>query len=193
MTPLFKKAHAVKYLVISFFIGGISVFLMYFHTAAENNGVVGNEISKTEQQPTTVEVSGPLTVNVILQRHYLDGKTSEEVLKETIWSMEDFWANYSDWQLVDQQEGKMIFKKNIDDISPLLKTNGYFGISEDGTLSIFKGIPAESEEVIQSFFQIDISKLESRQQEELKKGIPVVSKDHYIQVIESFKTLSVKQ
>ncbi|HHY72872.1 MAG TPA: regulator [Bacillus bacterium] len=193
MTPLFKKAHAVKYLVVGFLISGISVFLFFFDTAAENNGVAEKQINKSETQTNAIQVSGPLTVNVILQRQYIDGNTSEEVVKETIWSMEDFWAEYYDWQLVDHREGQMIFRKNIDDISPLLKANGYFGITEDGILTIFKGVPEKSEEVIQSFFQIDISKLESRQQEELKKGIPVVSKDHYIQVIDSFKTLGIKQ
>lgn len=192
MTPLFKRAHAVKYLLASIFVGGILLFCMYHDTVASNNGVEENLTIKSQEMKAD-EVTGPLTVNVILQLHYLDGNTSEEVVKETIWSMEDFWAQYRDWQLVDQQEGQMIFKKNIDDISPLLKSNGYFGISEDGILTIFKGVPAESEEVIQSFFQIDVSKLESRQQEELKNGIPVVSKDHYIQVIESFKTLAIKQ
>lgn len=190
MTPLFRRANAVKYLILSLLIGGISVFFLLYQTAAENNGV---NIEQTEEVAQAMEVTGPLTVNVILQRQYLDGKTSEEVVTETIWSMEDFWAQYRDWQLVDQKEGQMIFRQTIDDISPLLKANGYFGISEDGTLTIFKGLPEQSEEVIQSFFQIDISKLESRQQQELKKGIPVVSKDHYIQVIESFKTLSIKQ
>jgi len=193
MTPLFKRAHAVKFLVLSFLIGGISGFLTLYHTAAENNGGESQQTGSIVQQSKAFQVTEPLTVNVILQRYYLDGKTSEEVVKETIWSMEDFWAQYRDWQLVDQQEGQLIFRKNIDDISPLLKANGYFGISEDGTLQIFKGIPAKSEEVIQSFFQIDVSKLESRQQEELKKGIPVISKDHYMQVIESFKTLAIKQ
>lgn len=190
MTPLFKRAHVVKYLVVSLVIAGFSIFFLLYQTAAENTEV---KIEQTKEEIQALEVTGPLTVNVILQQQYLDGNTSEKTVTETIWSMEDFWAQYRDWQLVDQKEGQMIFRKTIDDISPLLKANGYFGISEDGTLTIFKGLPAESEEVIQSFFQIDISKLESRQQEELKQGIPVVSKDHYIQVIESFKTLSIKQ
>lgn len=193
MTPLFRRAHAVKYLVLSLLIGGISIFFLLYQTAAENNGVKIEQTNTKAEMTPAMQVSGPLTVNVILQHQYLDGNTSEEVVTETILSMEDFWAQYKDWQLVDQKEGQMIFRKNIDDISPLLKASGYFGISEDGTLTIFKGLPEESEEVIQSFFQIDISKLETRQQEELKNGIPVVSKDHYIQVIESFKTLSIKQ
>ncbi|MEJ9371507.1 BofC N-terminal domain-containing protein, partial [Schinkia azotoformans] len=102
MTPLFKRAQAVKYLVLSLVIAGFSIFFLLYHTAAENNGV---RIEQTKEETQAIEVTGPLTVNVVLQQHYLDGNTSEETVTETIWSMEDFWAQYKDWQLVDQKEG----------------------------------------------------------------------------------------
>lgn len=191
MAPLLKRAHAVKLFIVSLIVGWISFFLFFDLTTAEN--ARGKDVIKAKNTASSIEaqeVTGPLTINVILQRHYLDGEISEEIVKETIWSMEDFWAEYRNWQLIDQQEGQMVFRQNLDDISPLMKADGYFGISEDGVLTIYKGKPG-SEEVIQSFFQIDVSKLETRQQEELKQGIPVVSKDHYQRVIESFKTLSV--
>ncbi|MFZ3588304.1 BofC C-terminal domain-containing protein [Bacillus sp. DJP31] len=135
------------------------------------------------------EVTGPLTVKVILERVFLDGEVSEEIKEETIWSMEDFWSEYANWQLIDQDEEQIVFQKNIDDISPLLKSNGYFGINKDHILTIFNGKP-ESDQVIQSFFQIDIDKLESRQHEELKMGIPIESKDKYVEVLEVFKPFS---
>jgi len=134
------------------------------------------------------EADEPLTVTVILERVYLDGGVSEELLEETIWSMEDFWAQYEDWQLVYQDEEQLVFQQHIDDISPLLKTNGYFGINDEGVLSIFNGKPDQSNNIIQSFFQIDIEKLESRQHELLKKGIKVGTKDEYMNVLETFKT-----
>lgn len=134
-------------------------------------------------------VQGPLSVKVVLQRIYLDGELSEEVTNETILSMEDFWAAYDDWQLIDQNEERIVFQRNVDDISPLLKTNGYFGIAGDGTLSIFNGKP-ETNEIIQSFFQIDIKKLESRKQDELMKGIRIQSKDQYLEVLKTLETYS---
>jgi forespore regulator of the sigma-K checkpoint len=136
------------------------------------------------------EDSGPVTKTIKLQRVYIDGDMSEEIKRETIWSMEDFWAQYDDWQLIDQDENRIVFRKFVDDISPLLKSNGYFGITEDGILTIFEGKPDESTKVIQSFFHIDVEKLESRQHDILKKGIPVQSKDHYVKVIETFKHYS---
>jgi forespore regulator of the sigma-K checkpoint len=134
-------------------------------------------------------VQNPLSVKVVLQRIYLDGEVSEEVTSETILSMEDFWAAYDGWKLIDQNEERIVFQRNIDDISPLLKTNGYFGIAGDGTLSIFNGKP-ETNDVIQSFFQIDIKKLESRKHDELIQGIRIQSKDQYFEVLKTLETYS---
>lgn len=128
----------------------------------------------------------PLQVEIILQRVYLDGEISEEKVAESIWSMENFWAKYDQWELVNTYEKGLVFKKQMDDISPLLKANGYFGITEDGTLTIFNGRPHQTN-IIQSFFQINLEKLESRKQLQLKKGIPIKTKDRYVNVLETFK------
>ncbi|HLO11903.1 MAG TPA: BofC C-terminal domain-containing protein [Pseudoneobacillus sp.] len=140
-------------------------------------------IPETEAASTIKE---PLQVEVILQREYLDGEVSEEKIIEKIWLMENFWVKYEQWELVDTYDKGLVFKKQMDDISPLLKANGYFGITEDGTLTIFNGKPHQTN-IIQSFFQINIDKLESRKQLELKNGIPIKTKDRYVQVLETFK------
>ncbi|WP_077621034.1 intercompartmental signaling factor BofC [Bacillus sinesaloumensis] len=148
---------------------------------------IGAELAE-ENKEAVQEVTGPLEVTVILERVYVDGEVSEEILKETILSMEDFWAQYENWNLVHQDEDQVVFQQHIDDISPLLKTNGYFGLTEDGILTIFNGKPEESDKVIQSFFQIDTDKLKSYEHDLLKKGIKVGTKDEYINVIETYKT-----
>jgi forespore regulator of the sigma-K checkpoint len=131
-------------------------------------------------------------MKVILERVYLDGEISEETVTETIWAAEDFWAKYENWTLIDMDDGVVVFRQQTDDISPLLKTNGYFGITEEGILTIFNGKP-QSSNIIQSFFQIDIQRLESKKCEELKEGIPIMTKDRYIEVLETFKTYSTDE
>jgi forespore regulator of the sigma-K checkpoint len=131
-------------------------------------------------------VKEPIQVEVILQRAYLDGEISEEKVVEKIWSMEHFWVKYEQWELVDTYDKGLVFKQQMDDISPLLKANGYFGITDDGTLTIFNGRPHQTN-IIQSFFQLNIEKLESRKHLELKKGIPIKTKDRYVNVLETFK------
>nr|WP_245934798.1 intercompartmental signaling factor BofC [Anoxybacillus vitaminiphilus] len=130
-------------------------------------------------------------MNIILERIYLDGEVSEEITEETVVSMKDIWKKYKGWQLVDMDDEQIVFQKSVNDISALSKANGYFGLTKDGTLSIFEGKPNESSRVIQSFFQIDIKKLESRQREQLKKGIRVVSKTRYKDIIETYRNFAL--
>lgn len=133
----------------------------------------------------------PIEVEVVLERVYLDGEVSEELVKENIYSLESFWSKYDDWQLINMEERSVVFRKQVDDISPLLKANGYFGITEDGVLTIYYGRP-EKLKIIQSFFQIDVGKLESTKHEQLKKGIPIKNKDRYVEVLETFKNYTIQ-
>ncbi|HEU5139710.1 MAG TPA: BofC C-terminal domain-containing protein [Bacillales bacterium] len=145
-----------------------------------------------EQQQDAYQVTGPKTVNVYLKRVFLDGRTSVDKKEVTIWSMEDFWSRFSNWQLVDQNTSRVVFKKKVNDISPVLKASGYFGLSKDDILTIYKGKP-EKKEAIHSFFHIDVEELESELQSELRKGIPVRTKGHYKKVIKRLKEYSAKE
>jgi forespore regulator of the sigma-K checkpoint len=187
--------------VVGILLFGLSIFgLLSNHSLkAEAKGATPEErvinqnkqeSQEKEENQEVIQVTAPRTITVILQRLYVDGEISEEKVEEKILSMEDFWASYDTWSIVDQSEGSITFQKSVDDISPLLKANGYFGIAGDGTLSIFKGKP-DSNNVIQSFFQIDMEKLESRQHSNLKNGIPIKSKERYNQLLESYKNFSL--
>ncbi|WP_227937834.1 intercompartmental signaling factor BofC [Alkalihalobacillus deserti] len=176
--------------VISLFL---SILIVLTGLVVWNTTVIeGSQIEKESRKPETVTVMGPQTIDVILERVYLDGEISQERVQETIWSTEDFWAFYEDWVLIDQNETEMIFRKQIDDISPLLKMNGYFGITEEGILSIYEGEP-NKERVIQSFFQLDTTKLKSQQHSDLMRGIPVQDLKHYEEVLQAFGQYKSKQ
>ncbi|MBY6051067.1 intercompartmental signaling factor BofC [Cytobacillus firmus] len=168
----------------------IAVASLFFSFSADASSIINeksNSVHEVESNREEKNIEGPLMIKVILEREYLDGEVSQETIEETIWTLEDFWAKYDQWQLVDMDIDYMVFRRKMDDISPLLKANGYFGVTEDGTLTIFNGKPQKMN-IIQSFFQIDLGKLESTKCEELKKGIPIVSKDRYVEVLETFKS-----
>ncbi|MCM3704411.1 MULTISPECIES: intercompartmental signaling factor BofC [Cytobacillus] len=163
---------------------GAASFYLFFQMDAFNFLFNGTSLyAKAAEE----QIESPLKLEVILEREYLDGEVSQETIEETIWTLEDFWAKYDQWQLVDMDIDYIVFRREVDDISPLLKANGYFGITEDGTLTIFNGKP-EKTNIIHSFFQIDLGKLEGTKCEELKKGIPIISKDRYVEVLETFKS-----
>ncbi|MGG3564603.1 intercompartmental signaling factor BofC [Neobacillus rhizosphaerae] len=181
----------MRFTWIAMYRFGLAVFAVtLFMFSGWAPGITGS--AAQQEPPQNQQKKEPLHMTVILERVYLDGELSQEVVQETCWSMENFWAKYDQWQLVDMDESTMVFRRPVDDISPLLKANGFFGITEDGVLTIFNGRPDRSK-IIQSFFQIDIRKLESKTQEELIQGIPIISKDHYVEVLETFKPYSIKK
>lgn len=131
----------------------------------------------------------PLRLKVTLEKVYVDREISQEQLIETAASWEEFWTKYKGWTAVDIGKESIVLRRQVEDISPLLKANGYFGLNGEGVLAIFNGKPPYSQ-IIQSFFQINVEKLESRKQAELRKGIPIKTKDRYVEVLESFKPYS---
>lgn len=126
------------------------------------------------------------TVEVHLVREYIDGERSTEVVKETVDSISDIFETYQGWQLVEHNDNYVKLYKKIQDISPLLKTNGYFGLSGNGILTIFDGKPSD-ENAVQSFYQLDIDKLESNLINKLKLGIPIKTKNDFVTVITKLK------
>lgn len=110
------------------------------------------------------------TINVQLEKVYLDGDVSIERQRASLEDKDTFWAQYKGWTLVEQREDFALFRKQIDDISPLSKANGYIGLSEDGVISTFHGRPDGWAEPIHLFFQIDTSRLESHVKRDLHKA-----------------------
>lgn len=164
-------------------IASVLIFMSTVVFYNSSDSLAAANMEKSDENDTN------LNINVILERVYLDGDVSQETVVETIWSFEDFWAKYDAWQLIDMNKEQVVFRRHMDDISPLLKANGYFGITDEGVLTIFNGRPNKAN-IIQSFFQIDLGKLESKKCEELKKGIPIMTKDRYIEVLQSFSDYS---
>src|SRR4051794_31870583 len=115
-----------------YIFAGFAVLLFMFIFNAEGMTMIGSASPMDSDQKE--EKTEPVNVTVILERVYLDGEVSQEVVHETCWSMENFWAKYDQWQLIDSDESAMVFRKQVNDISPLLKANGFFGITEDGVL-----------------------------------------------------------
>ncbi|MGB7998700.1 MAG: BofC C-terminal domain-containing protein [Anaerobacillus sp.] len=176
-----KNLYPIILLVFLITVGGTAGF-------ASGGKVDGLEVQEVKQS----EERGPLEVEVILKTNYADGISTQQTVYETIWAMEDFWSEYADWQLVDQEEGRMVFERNIEDISPVSKENGHFGLTEDGVLTIFDGNPSD-DKVIQTFFQIDVGKLESSRRQQLMDGIPIESWYQFEDVIQSFSKMKTSE
>lgn len=132
------------------------------------------------------------TISVKLERVYIDGEVSEEMIQETNRTMDEILKEYAGWAIVAKTNSSVHLRKEIDDISPLLKMNGYFGLSKDGFFNLYDGRPKE-DNVIQSFFQINTKKLKSYERIELQNGIPVLSRENYENVLKTYKRYATSE
>ncbi|MFC7393208.1 BofC C-terminal domain-containing protein [Scopulibacillus cellulosilyticus] len=133
----------------------------------------------------------PVVVYVHLKKDYLDGISIERTVEEHPLSLKDIFLSYQDWQLVKQTNDNIYFEKRVNDISPVAKTVGIFGLTNDRTLTIFEGNP-DKNQIIQTFFQIDTKALEANEVKDLNKGIPVRNKKHFQQVMNALAKYAEK-
>ncbi|WP_062513856.1 BofC C-terminal domain-containing protein [Halobacillus sp. KGW1] len=143
---------------------------------------IDGKVSESSTEETRVQVE-PLTLIVVLKKHYRDGVTETTQEEETIWSMPDFWAEYAGWTVEEQEVGKIVFQRQVEDISPLTKSQGYFGLNKDGELAVFQGLPDHGE-VIESFKPVPVKPLESKYKNKLKTGIKIKDFRHFEQVVQ---------
>lgn len=92
------------------------------------------------------------------------------------------------------EAGQVYFTERVEDLSPQCKNNAYFGLDTSGNLSLFEGVPGGNQ-VIRTFFQLDIQYLESSLPKEtvkqLYRGIPVNNLDEYNSVLSTFADFAV--
>ncbi|KAI7249688.1 hypothetical protein KC345_g11726 [Hortaea werneckii] len=112
----------------------------------------------------------------------LSGKRTPAQLKELI-------AQHAGWSGWLSREGDLWLEQRVNDLSPLTKKQAYFGVDEQGNLTLFKGPPA-SEKVMKTFFQMDMGSMKSSLPEgiweQLHQGIRVQDMEEYNSVLSTF-------
>lgn len=136
----------------------------------------------------------PQNIEVIILRNYRLGPVVEEKQYIPAKSRDDIMEKFSGMELIEEKDGRFVFKTFIDDISPLIDNHLFFGLSEDGFLSIYEGSP-EEDHVIQTFFQLDIKRMESSLPLEevklLRKGIPFSSMSEYNSILSTYGEFAI--
>ncbi len=140
---------------------------------------------------------------VLLRKIYICGVESEKTVTEDVMlSPEELARKYKGWQLIFEDEtgavdvgsgggsdGRWVLQQYVDDISPLCKENGYFGLTPDAMLALFNGPPQE-QNIIQTFYYLDTEKLESRLPQNeidfLYKGIRIRNVAEYHSVLSTY-------
>lgn len=172
------------YLIITFssiaamlFVGG---WLLLFGFLSPERGEEAGE--------TTAVFSSGGPLEVILRRHYVCGEVLEERTLVTA-TAETVRKRYSDWEVVEQTDHRLVLRKEVEDLAPQCKANGFFGITDEGLMTLFYGPPDEGN-VIRTFYQLDLERLESSLPKEvarqLREGIRVSSVTEFHSVLSTY-------
>ncbi|MEX2104780.1 MAG: BofC C-terminal domain-containing protein [Bacilli bacterium] len=116
-------------------------------------------------RPSVVKVNGGIETEVVLKSHYVCGDSTTEKQLISKVTLQQLQLMYEGWNIKSYEDDKAIFEREVWDLSPQCKQNGYFGISDDGYVTLFNGPPHLSE-VIETFFQIDMERIRSSLPEE---------------------------
>jgi forespore regulator of the sigma-K checkpoint len=126
---------------------------------------------------------------LVLAHSYLCGLREEEQKPIVDDSIEKVISSYAGWEIIGYQDGKLMLLKRENDIAPICKENGYFGLNEDDILTLFNGMPKEKQ-VIQTFYPINTARMEANLPKEevdaLRNGIRIRDLAEYNSVLSTF-------
>lgn len=130
-----------------------------------------------------------------LLKSYICGEERSQLGSHTSQELLTLQKQHPSWQLSIQETGEVVFKENIEDLSPDCKERAVFGIDGSSNLSLFNGTPANNH-IIRTFFQLNIQQLESSLPREtvaqLHKGIRVTDIEEYNSVLSTFSDYAIE-
>ncbi|MFC5988490.1 BofC C-terminal domain-containing protein [Marinicrinis lubricantis] len=132
---------------------------------------------------------------VLLRKMYICGEEEQSLGMLNGEQIQKLQGDHPEWQLERDDQEMLVFTQYIDDLSPKCKEEAFFGMDSSGHLSLFLGPPSE-DQVIRTFFQIDIDYLESSLPadtvEQLYDGIPVRDVDEYNSVLSTYSDYAIE-
>jgi len=164
-------------LVAVLFVGGWLLLLGLLSPAAGDEG-----------DESATAFSAQPALEVILQRHYVCGEMLEERRVSHL-SPDVVRRQYVDWEVAEQTANRLVLSKKMDDLAPQCKANGFFGITDEGLMTLFYGPPEEGH-VIRTFYQLDVERLETslpqHVAQQLRDGIRVSTVQEFHSVLSTY-------
>ncbi|WP_163940111.1 BofC C-terminal domain-containing protein [Paenibacillus sp. SYP-B3998] len=131
-----------------------------------------------------------------LLKSYICGEERQQLGMQSPDQMIEAQMKHPNWFLSVSANGEVSFTEHINDLSPECKLKAVFGLDESGNLSLFKGTPSK-ENIIRTFFQLNIKHLESSLPSETVKqlhdGIRVSDLEEYNSVLSTFSDYAVEE
>lgn len=150
-------------------------------------------VLQREQLLQKISQSG-IRRRVHLKIEYVSGEEIQTLPgTKTVDQIKGIFAADADWRGWLSSKGDLWLWKKVDDLSPACKKNAYMGVDEQGNLTLFKGPPAD-EEVLKTFFQMDIGTMKSSLPDhiwkQLQDGIRIQDIEEYNSVLSTFSDYS---
>jgi forespore regulator of the sigma-K checkpoint len=179
----------------------------YVYSAFTKNGTGSNsqdievfysQDPSTSRQQETIEAIGRLkgTQETYIHKVYVCGEENQALGALQSDEIMQIHKEHKDWTISLQENGQVIFTEQVDDLSPECKEKGYFGIDENGNLTLFDGVPGK-DNVMRTFFQLNIRYLESSLPKEtiqqLHEGIRVSDLAEFNSVLSTFSDYAVEE
>lgn len=131
----------------------------------------------------------PKVVEVITRTIYEVGPAEEEIRKLPIAELENLKEEYGNLIPYGNHKDRYLVERKVRDLSPKVKEEGKIGLTEDGMLILYSG-DEEERKVIETFFQINIERMESslpqEEVEQIRKGIPIHSLAEYNSILSTY-------
>ena len=158
----------------------------YLTDALKDQSIQEKMLGQAEEKAVAA-MGKPL--EVVLKRTYLCGTKDEERVRVEPQTSEQLLSKYIGWEIVSVGADSVVLEKEENDISPVCKAKGYFGLSPDNMLTLFNGLPGE-QKIIQTFYQINTARLEAslpkKELDLLKKGIRVHDLAEYNSILSTY-------
>ncbi|MCL6459762.1 MAG: BofC C-terminal domain-containing protein [Gorillibacterium sp.] len=131
-----------------------------------------------------------------LRKNYVCGEETQLLGTMQANRILQFAKLHPEYELFLDSEGSVIFLEQVEDLTPKCKENVFFGVDKAGNLNLYNGAP-ENDNVIRTFFQLNIEHLKSSLPEEswqqLTAGIRVTDLEEYNSVLSTFSDYALTE
>lgn len=148
-----------------------------------------NGTNKTNHSDEAQEVLASQKWQVVIQKKYIAGPMIEEKQEYSAEELDHIVTSFSNLEMVERGDNYVVFSQEVADLSPVLKESGFFALDNYGVLHLYQG-EAKNENIIQTFFQLDLERLEStlpvEEYMQLREGIHISSLAEYNSVLSTY-------
>ncbi|MGZ9584755.1 BofC C-terminal domain-containing protein [Paenibacillus marinisediminis] len=132
---------------------------------------------------------------VVHRIQYVCGKRDAVMGKKTSTDIIQLVLEHPDWEASIDAAGRVVLEEHRNELSETCKDNAFIGMDNEGNLTLYDGEP-ESDNVIRTFFQLDIESMESslppQVLKQLRAGIRISDIEEYNSVISTFSDYAVE-